>query len=462
MNFLSRLRPAGCAVVLVFLPTLRLAAADAHILPEGAGTKDGSSWENARPGTVGDFQAAWEALTPGDTLHVGSGTYAEIALAVSHEGAARNPVRLKGVDLGGGPPKFVSSFDRNNPGSTGKVFFQAAPGVSWFEIEGLKLENYQTGFRFPGRNTNIRIANIGMESFREGLRSESSPSSGALSEWCHNVIVEDCRFVNFTKRAIRLQGGNCHWTIRRCFADAGGREWFTEPFAICFQVVGDDAKRKAKQGGAHDHHITFADCVALNTYHEKSGGYWNGDGFCAERGTSHLRYERCYAAGHTDAGWDDKSEGPQLVDCIAVDNKRNYRFWGRDVTLSNCVSAFARKRGGRGGATGLWSGGEVEAVDCTFFDDDGPPFSVDGEKPDSRISLKNCLVVSVPPAGEVRKIPGLRLTDCVIVSRDDPTNDPQIPAQRSTERDAGPAAYDSARFGTSKGFHSSRMTKASR
>jgi hypothetical protein len=455
--------PLSLAAVLLVSRPAALMAADLYILPEGAGTKDGSSWENARAGTSGDFQAAWDALAPGDTLHVGSGQYSEISILATKGGAAKNPVRLKGEDHGGGGlPKFVSDFDKMNPGKTGGTFFRAAPGASWFEIEGLKLENYQTGFKFNGKNNNIRIAKIEMESFREGIRSESSPAIPVTADWCHSVVVEDCRFVNFTKRAVRLQGGNFNWIVRRCYADAGGKAWFTEPFALCFQVVGDDVKRDAKLPGAHDHHITFSDCVALNAYHEKSGGYWNGDGFCAERGTHNLRYERCYAAGHTDAGWDDKSEGPVLVDCIAVDNKRNYRFWGKDVKLINCVSAFAYKRGGSGNATSLWSGGTVEAEYCTFFNDDGSPVSIDREKQGARIALKNTIVVNNVTAEELRKVPDLRLSNCAIIGRNDPANDPKIAAQRTTEREVGPKAYDSAKFGTTKGFSSTRMTKAFR
>jgi hypothetical protein len=458
-----RLRLAAACLV-VSAAGFSLQAADLYILPDGAGTKDGSSWENAQAGDAASFQAAWDALTPGDTLHVGSGTYSEISIGATKGGAPKQPVRLVGEDRGGGLPKFVSSFDKNNPGKTGGTFCRAAPGTSWFTLEGLRLENYQTGFKLNGKNNNIRIAKIEMESFREGIRSESSPAIPVTADWCHTVVVEDCRFVNFTKRAVRLQGGNFNWIVRRCYADAGGKEWFTEPFALCFQVVGDDVKRDAKLDGAHDHHITFVECVALNTYHSKSGGYWNGDGFCAERGTHNLRYERCYAAGHTDAGWDDKSVAPVLVDCIAVDNKRNYRFWGEGVKLINCVSAFAYKRGGSGNATSLWTSGSVDGEFCTFFHDDGPPISLEKEKPGAKVSAKNSVIVTGWKIEDLTKNRGIRLSNTAVISKDDiardPKHDPRIAAERSTERSVGPKAFDNGKFGTSKGFSSSRLTKA--
>lgn len=436
-------------------------AADLYILPEGSGTKDATSWANARPGDPADFQAAWDTLAPGDTLHVGSGTYSGVGIVAAKGGVPTKPVKVVGEDRGGGLPRFVSTFDKTNPGKTGGTFFKAAPGVSWFEIAGLRLDNYQSGFLLNGGNSHVRIAKIEMESFREGIRSQSSPPPQAQDEWSHDVIVEDCRFVNFTKRAVRLQGGNHTWKIQRCFADAGGKEWFTEPFAICFQVVGDDLKRKAKEEGAHDHHIEFIDCVALNAYHEKKGGYWNSDGFCAERGVHNLRYLRCYSAGHTDAGWDDKSVAPELVDCIAVLSKRNYRFWGEGVKLTNCVAAFAVKQGGSGGPTGLWTNGTVEGDYCTFYDNDGPPVLVDKEKPGARIVLRNSLLVAPGDPSILEENKGLQLVNSVFVNKEDPANSARIAATVDTERKIGPTAFDSGKFGTTKGFSSTRMTKES-
>ena len=111
-----------------------LQAADFYILQDGAGTKDGSSWENAQAGDGATFQAAWDALTPGDTLHVGSGTYANVSINATKGGVAKTPVRLLGEDRGGGLPKFVSNFDKMNPAKTGGTFFKAASGLSLIHI----------------------------------------------------------------------------------------------------------------------------------------------------------------------------------------------------------------------------------------------------------------------------------------------------------------------------------------
>src|SRR5215212_3225898 len=63
------------------------AAADLHLLPQGAGAKDGSSWQNALDGSAG-LQAGWDALQPGQTLWVGSGAYPNAKLNISKGGEA--------------------------------------------------------------------------------------------------------------------------------------------------------------------------------------------------------------------------------------------------------------------------------------------------------------------------------------------------------------------------------------
>ncbi|MNC26257.1 hypothetical protein D3C75_743800 [compost metagenome] len=77
-----------------------------------------------------------------------------------------------------------------------------------------------------------------------------------------------------------------------------------------------------------DHDITFNDCTASNNY--KNAGpdaYWNADGFCAEKASDNITYNRCTAFGNTDGGWDVKSYNTYLNDCVSYGNKRAYRFW---------------------------------------------------------------------------------------------------------------------------------------
>ncbi len=385
-------------------------AADQYVTPEGAGTRDGSTWQNAKPGTKDSFQAAWDALSPGDTLRVGSGVYEGLSIKTRTGGLAGKPVRLVGEDRGTGLPIFTSTFDKRKGGAT---FFAAAEGVSHVEISGFHLKAYRRGVFLRGKGSDFKLTKLVIEGALEGIRCDGGAEPGKPELATHDVVIADCRFDKFVKRGVRLQGGSYRWRIERCWADAGGKEWFIEPFAICFQLSarpgnpayaksGDEAKFQAgtlEPGGnapgddvssekklaqddfeirppaeifAMEHDIELVDCVALNTYAEGTGKdmtrYWNGDGFCGEAGAKNFRFVRCVAMHHTDGGWDMKSDNLEFVDCIAIDNKDNFRLWAGSPKLVNCVSAFAFKRGGSGATTGLWCKTSVQLTRCTFID----------------------------------------------------------------------------------------------
>lgn len=387
-------------------------AADIHLTQEGAGTKDGSTWENAKAGTKEFFQAAWDALAPGDTLRVGSGTYDGLGIKARRGGEAGKPLRLLGVDRGAGLPVFTSNFDKRKGGAT---FFAAAEGVAHVEISGFRLKAYKRGVFLRGKGSGLKLTHLMIEGALEGIRCDGGAEPGKPELATHDVVVADCRFDKFVKRGLRLQGGSYRWRVERCHADAGGKEWFVEPFAICFQLSGrpgnpiyarsgDDAKSPvgaapADAGAASDdkdgpdekpakgdefsirspdeifameHDIELIDCVALNAYAEGTGKdmtrYWNGDGFCGEAGAKNFRFIRCVAMHHTDGGWDMKSDNLEFVDCIALDNKDNFRLWSGAPKLTNCVSAFAFKRGGSGPTSGLWCKTSVALKHCTFID----------------------------------------------------------------------------------------------
>jgi hypothetical protein len=386
-------------------------AADRYLTPEGGGSRDGSSWENAAPGTRESFQAAWDALAPGDTLHVGGGAYGALGIRTRRGGEAGRPMRLIGVDRGAGLPVFTSDFDKRKGGAT---FFAAAEGVSHVEISGFHLKAYKRGVFIRGKGSDWKVSRLVIEGALEGIRCDGGAEPGKPEFATHDVVIADCRFDKFVKRGVRLQGGSYRWRIERCWADAGGKDWFVEPFAICFQLsgrpgnpiyakAGDAAKNPggaAPAGGAADddgsdtdakpakddafgirppseifameHDLELVDCVALNAYAEGTGKdqsrYWNGDGFCGESGSTGIRFIRCVAMHHTDGGWDMKCDNLEFIDCVAIDNKDNFRLWAGAPRLVNCVSAFAFKRGGSGPTSGLWTRTSVELKNCTFID----------------------------------------------------------------------------------------------
>jgi hypothetical protein len=324
---------------------------DKYILPKGAGTKDGSSWANALDAAA--LQQGWDALSPGQTLWVGSGTYSGGSFSISKGGTADKLKTLAGKDTGGGLPVFTSTFNKNQP-EKGGPFISASEGADYWSVQDIQLQNYAFGIvSKEGGHEGVRIRNFDVTGCREGISLNGGGTAQNPEIASHDWEIRDCDFVNYTKRGIRLRNGNYDFKITNCVANAGGREWATEPFHMSFSIEGEYSRDKANPG-AHDHDITFTNCVALNNYHNYGTKYWNADGFCAERGVKGLRFVNCMAFDNTDGGWDLKAEDVMFENCVSMGNKRNFRLWGSTNTMTNCLIASSVWPGGSGGHTGLW------------------------------------------------------------------------------------------------------------
>jgi hypothetical protein len=264
--------------------------------------------------------------------------------------------------------------------------------------------------------------------------------------------VSGCSLVNYTKRGVRIRGGCRDVFVSGCVADAGGREWAVEAFPIGFQVMGPHG---VPEGSAvRDRDVTFVDCVARNNYHDAGAKYWNADGFCAEGGCSGMAYYRCRALDNTDGGWDDKSVRPLLVECVALRNKRNFRFWGAEgATLVRCASAFATKRGGSGGADGLWAKGRVRAERCTFHANPSA-VALEGEK--ARVELDHCIVSSDASVNRDTKLhadgAGIILTDSIVWPDGGDASDPRYVNAPDRDWDGSGRGLESQAFGETHGW----------
>jgi hypothetical protein len=101
---------------------------------------------------------------------------------------------------------------------------------------------------------------------------------------------------------------------------------------------------------------------------------------------------------NTDGGWDVKSLRPEWVDCIAIDNKRNFRIWDNPepAVLENCLAAFSKDQGPHGHDVGLWvkGGGKVTLTRCTIWGDRVAIKTENGsaEKP-TNLKLDRCVIV---------------------------------------------------------------------
>lgn len=432
-------------------PTEPQNASHRYMTPNGTGAKNGTSLDNAYSAASGGLQSAWDRLEPGETLWVASGEYTGGSLILKTGGLAGKPKILCGKDTGGGLPIFRSDFDRSRPAATGATFVNAQAGASHWQIKNIKLVGYQIGIASgEGNHRAVRIENLSVSNCREGITLNGGGGVAESSVGGEpNIEIVACRLTNYTKRGIRLRNGNSNVRIVRCHADAGGKDWATEPFQMGFAVQG---------GAVPDHHITFVECTARNNYDNQNNNprkYWNADGFVAESGTHHLVYQRCAAYNNTDGGWDDKSTDSVLRDCIAVGNKRNYRFW-RSATLTNCVAAYAKKVGGIGGSSGLWSSGTVTAEFCTFY---ANPIGIETDNM-GKATFKSCIVATDGSTNQkiVPAESNAVTFDASIVwdAASGADKDPQLMSPKPDWQGAD-TAFDSRQNGTIRGYHSSRV-----
>jgi hypothetical protein len=85
--------------------------------------------------------------------------------------------------------------------------------------------------------------------------------------------------------------------------------------------------------------------------------------------------------GSTDGGFDCKSRNVVLQNCVAEDNKRNFRIWSDRATLTNCTSRAPNFRGRdsneNASSSHIWIGGEenieIDIANLTIEDRDATP-----------------------------------------------------------------------------------------
>lgn len=376
-------------------PVIAAAGTDQYVSAEGKGNKSGKDWDNARAGDAASVQAAIDAAGPGNTVHIGSGTYDGLALTVSGGGSGDSAVKtIAGADTGGGLPIIKTNWTKENSEKSGKTAFSVKPGVSFLTIRDIKMLAVRGGVKLEGGNTRITLANLDIQECRDAIWIEGGATPGNDQSGSHDIVVRDSKFTHYTKRGMRILNGVWNLQVINCHADAGGKEWFAEPFPVGFHVIGGE--------GVVDHDITFTDCTSSNNYHDAGTKYWNADGWASESATRNLTFIRCGAFDNTDGGWDLKSPANKFVDCISVGNKRNYRIWTKPgegkTTFENCLSAFSRDRGPNGHDVGFWFlvGGEVTMKNVTAWGDRKAIRVEANEKypPKMHLTLDHCLIVT--------------------------------------------------------------------
>ncbi|MDF2923284.1 MAG: flu 1 [Paenibacillaceae bacterium] len=423
---------------------------DRYVTPDGAGTMDGSSWAHAFQGNkAGGLQAAWEATGTANTLYVGSGAYT-VPQTLNLTGGGQDVLNMKklaGTDTGAGLPVFTGPYTLANQTQTS--FINVPFGISYWTVQDIVIRNYYYGVYTNGQHEGIRILNVSVHDMSDGIylwgrATRSNPDAGS-----HDIIIKDGVYTNYTKSAVRFRNGNYLASVINVTADAGGQaNWRSSNFPMGFRVGNSPEKEYF-----FDHDIVFQDVVSSNSWHEAGSDYWNGDGFTAERQAYNLTYIRSKAFGSTDGGWDDKSVDPVLIHTVAMDNKRNYRFWG-NATFIGVFGGYSYKRGGSGDAPGLWVGSSLGKADIyfsTLYNNQGSEISLEGGA--NRVNIYDSIIGTT--AGSLYTPSGGQIT----AARTEEYiggvqgNDPQFVNGGHAAWDGEGDDFNSLLYGNAKGFY---------
>lgn len=356
---------------LLFLHAQALAA-DFFVTPEGAGSRDGSSRENAAPGAA--ISGLFDQMAAGDRLLLGPGDYAGVRLTLSRGGTAGKPKVLEGA----AGVTFTSDWSIEQP-DKGSTAITLAPGLSHVVFKNFAVRHHCFAIRAqPSKEaprTGLGFENISIEQVRHGFY---------LSD-CDDMMLSRCTMKRYSKHGFRFDQGCDRVTLKECSADCseGDPVWETKTEVFTFGFV-------LSEGGVGNTAFRFEDCVARNNMKSnQTVKYTNGDGFVAEGNSSDVSFLRCRALRNQDGGFDIKVKDAKFIDCVAIGHRRDFRIWN-GATLKNCFGGWSQ--------TGLWTkgGGAVAAEGCTFFGHRKSGVEIE-DKSSAPLTLSHCLMGSAEP-----------------------------------------------------------------
>ena len=332
-----------------------------YITPDGAGTRDGSSWANAGILTqLPDFLAR---AGPGTSIYLRAdqGPYSTAGpITLRNGGVAGRRVAVSGVDGAGKPMRAIFAGTRDSPyaptGRPGSAVFRLTTGASHLHFRDLSFRNQGNGcFHLAADLRDVAIEDIDAVNVRRFV--ENYAAGRAESASIDGLTIRNVVVTGYSKGAIRLQYDTRNVTLEDIVGDSERQD-------------GDNfAEGVALEGTVHD---VVVRRVTMRNSHDTLHRYWNGDGFTTEKDTYGIRFEDTVASGNTDAGYDLKSSATVLVGTTAQDNKHNYKIWGRDVAITDCVGLDPHLRGGTGvqDQMEILSGADLAVTRCRFADND--------------------------------------------------------------------------------------------
>lgn len=351
-----------------------------YVSPNGEG--DGSSWDQATNiSAVGDLLNGMKA---GEILFAADhGEYQlDRAIEISAGGGrADTPIRLRGVHSETGAPAAAILRGDRRGGDMGVDAFRLLDGAGNLHFSHFDFRAIGNGcVRVAGNVSGLLIEDCSFDDIYRFLENGGADDRQAP---LRQFVVRRCAGTRVERGFLRVRYASRDGLIEDCRAEGTPNEGGHIP-AGC--ALDDRASN-----------ITFRRCVMENFQQWRAGDYWNGDGFSDEENNSGIRYEACEARGATDGGFDCKSRDVTLVDCIAEDNKRNFRIWSAHATLSGCTSRTPNFRGDgveQTESSHVWIGGDNARIDIAALTviDSGAAAIFEFEHDTARVALRGVTI----------------------------------------------------------------------
>jgi hypothetical protein len=313
---------------------------DRYVSPTRSGRGTGASFEDAAG--LDRLNEEIKAAGPGGRvlLRTDMGPYSPQALQLRFGGAPGAPVTIMGVDRAGRPAPALFVGDRVEPwsrrGPHGPDPIRLLAGADHLHFRHLAFERQGTCIRIDAPLAGLTVEDATARNVRRFLDGAAVPGRPSPLS---GLAVRRVKVAGYSKGVIRIGHDSSDFLIE----DVEGDSEAQDGDDFCMGVVVD--------GTAHAGTLRR---VTMRRSTDTLREYWNGDGFATEEETYDLTFIDCVAEDCTDGGFDLKTRGARLIGCVAERNKRNFRLWGKDTTLENCVSRDPTIRGGSGGQNHVW------------------------------------------------------------------------------------------------------------
>ncbi len=355
-----------------------------YVTPRGEG--DGSSWNNAA--NIHQLSDLISRLEPGGEVLIAAdrGEYAlSEPVLVGEGGVEGHEVRVRGANSADGSAMLAIIRGDRKGEEIGTEGFRLVRGANHIKFSQFDFRDIGNGaFRAAAPVTNIAIEDCAFENIYRFFENTSGDGEGHAS--LRGFALRRCRGARVERGFLRIRYNTRDGLIEDCAARGLSNEGGLIPVGCALDDRASD--------------ITYRRCVMEGFQQLHGGEYWNGDGFSDEPDNRNIRYEACEARGSTDGGFDCKSRDLVLIDCIAEDNKRNFRVWSDRATLTNCTSRNPNFRGAgveNASPCHVWIGGEenirIDITNLTVEDADATPI-IEFNHDVGRVSINGVTIVS--------------------------------------------------------------------